>query len=51
MKVTIEFDGDEEKDELRTALDGYKWKGAVWDIDQKLREITKYGYVDKKEVY
>ena len=49
MKVTIEFDGEEEKEELRTALDGYKWKGAVWDIDQKLREITKYGYVDKKE--
>ena len=49
MKVTIEFDGEEEREELRTALDGYKWKGAVWDIDQKLREITKYGYVDKKE--
>ena len=49
MKVTIEFDGDEEKEELRTALDGYKWKGVVWDLDQKLREITKYGYVDKKE--
>ena len=49
MKVTIEFDGEEEREELRTALDGYKWKCAVWDIDQKLREITKYGYVDKKE--
>ena len=36
-------------EELQNALDGYKWKGAVWNIDQKLREITKYGYVDKKE--
>ena len=49
MKVTIEFDGDEEKDELRTALDGYKWKGAVWDLDQELREITKYGSINNKE--
>ena len=49
MKVTIEFDGDEEREELRTALDGYKWKGAIWDLDQKLREITKYGNVYGKE--
>jgi hypothetical protein len=49
MKVTIEFDGDEEREDLRTALDGYKWKGAVWDLDQKLRQITKYGNVYGKE--
>jgi len=49
MKVTIEFDGDEEKEELRTALDGYKWKGAVWDLDQELRKITKYGFVGQRE--
>lgn len=48
-KIILEFDSYEEKDEARTALDAYKWKGAVWDLDQKLREITKYGYVDKKE--
>ena len=48
-KIILEFDSDEEKDDARTALDAYKWKGAVWDLDQKLREITKYGYVDKKE--
>ena len=34
---------------LEPALDAYKWKGAVWDLDQKLREITKYGYVGKVE--
>lgn len=49
MKVTIEYDGDEEKEELRDALDGYKWKGAVCDLDQELRKITKYGYVDQRE--
>lgn len=49
MKVTIEYDGNEENEELRTALDGYKWKGIVWDLDQELRKITKYGFVGQKE--
>ena len=48
-KIILEFDSYEEKDEARTALDAYKWKGAVWDLDQKLCEITKYGYVGKVE--
>jgi len=42
-KVIIEFDTFEEADEIRNALDGYKWKLAMWDLDQKLRSITKYG--------
>jgi hypothetical protein len=42
-KVTIEFDTVEEAQEIRDALDGYKWKLAVWDLDQKLRDTTKYG--------
>jgi hypothetical protein len=41
-KVTIEFDTNEEATELREALDGYKWKQAVWEIDQKLRNELKY---------
>jgi len=49
MKITIEYDGDEEREELQTALDGSRWKGAVWDLDQELRKITKYGYVDQRE--
>ena len=48
-KIILEFDSYEEKDDARTALDAYKWKGVVWDLDQKLREITKYGYVGKVE--
>jgi len=43
MKITLEFDGIEEQEDARTALDGYKWKLAVWDIDQLLRSTTKYG--------
>jgi hypothetical protein len=42
MKITIEFDGTEEQEEVRTALDGYKWKLAMWDLDQLLRSTTKY---------
>lgn len=48
-KIILEFDSDEERDDARTALDAYKWKGAVWDLDQELRKITKYGYIDQKE--
>jgi len=42
MKITLEFDGVEEQDDARTALDGYKWKLAMWDLDQLLRSTTKY---------
>jgi hypothetical protein len=42
MKVTLEFDGDEERDDLQVALDGYKWKNSMWELDQRLRKITKY---------
>ena len=41
MKVTIEFNG-EEREDLQTALDGYKWKLLVWDLNQKLRTYLKY---------
>jgi len=43
MKLTLEFDGDEERDNLQVALDGYKWKNAMWELDQRLRKTTKYG--------
>jgi len=42
-KVTIEFDRVEEADELRMALDGWKYKMFIWELDQKLRSIHKYG--------
>jgi hypothetical protein len=42
MKITIEFDGIEEKEDAKTALDGSKWKLAMWDLDQRLRSTTKY---------
>jgi len=43
MKMILEYDCEEESDDARTALDGYKWKLAMWDLDQLLRGTTKYG--------
>jgi hypothetical protein len=43
MKVTIEYDGNEEQEEIQVALDGYKWKNAMWELDQLLRKTTRYG--------
>ena len=48
-KITIEFDGEDAVDDARTALDGYKWKGAMWDLDQLLRAATKYGAFEGRE--
>jgi hypothetical protein len=42
-EIILKFDSVEEGTDARTALDGYKWKLAMWDLDQKLRSITKYG--------
>jgi len=42
-KVIIEFDRVEEAEELRTALDGHKYRHFIWELDQKLRSVHKYG--------
>jgi hypothetical protein len=49
MKITLEFDSIEEQDDARVALDGYKWKLAMWDLDQLLRSTTKYGSFERRE--
>ena len=41
-KIILEFDSVEEKDDARDALDGYKWKLSMWDLDQELRNKVKY---------
>lgn len=50
MKVTLEFN-DDEKDELQTALDGYKWKLVSWDLNQKIRAYLKYDETITDEQY
>ena len=49
MKIILEFDSVEEQDDARVALDGYKWKMAMWDIDQLLRGTTKNGSFERRE--
>jgi hypothetical protein len=48
-KIILEFDSIEEQDDARMALDGYKWKVAMWELDQLLRSATKYGTFDGRE--
>lgn len=43
-KIILEFDSVEESIEAKNALDGTKWKIAMWDLDQKLRAVSKQGY-------
>ena len=42
-KIILEFDSLEEENGARVALDGQRWKNAMWELDQKLRDTTKYG--------
>ena len=48
-KITIEFDGEDAAADARIALDGYKWKAAMWDLDQELRACIKYGSFEGRE--
>ncbi len=41
-KVILEFDSFEDSEELKSALDGGKWKIAVWEFDQYLRNTIKH---------
>ena len=51
-KVILEFDSVEEQDDIKSALDGYKWKLAMLDFDQELRKTTKHGQsvIDKTDI-
>jgi len=42
-KIILEFNSEEESNDARTALDGQRWKTVMWELDQKLRQTTKYG--------
>ena len=41
-KVILEFDSIEEQDDIKSALNGYKWKLAMNDLDNLLRATEKY---------
>ena len=48
-KIILEFDSVEEQNDARLALDGIKWKVAMWELDQLLRSAIKYGTFDGRE--
>jgi len=48
VKATLEFNLPEESNEHRMAIDGNKWHLVLWDVDQQLRSIVKYGEDEKK---
>ncbi len=46
MKAILEFDDEQE---LRDAIDGWRWKNVAWELDQYLRGIVKHGYIGPRE--
>jgi hypothetical protein len=40
-KIILEFDSFEEKVEANDALNGTKWRLALWDLDQVLRSVVR----------
>ena len=50
MKAILEFNLPEDNSEFQTALRGAKYKAMLWDFDQKLRAIVKYGEDKPPEV-
>ena len=49
-KVILEFDFHEEEANLTDALEGYKWRKVVWEIDTVLRNELKYNEKLNKQV-
>jgi hypothetical protein len=39
VKIIMEFDSS---DEAQEAIDGSKWKQAFWELNNELRNTTKY---------
>jgi hypothetical protein len=42
-QVILKFDAVEEQDDIQSALNGYKWKLAMYKFDNELRSTVKYG--------
>ena len=41
-KVTLEFDPFEDREDMESAINGWKWKVLVRELDQHLRSELKY---------
>jgi len=42
MKAILEFDLPDDQSDFESAVNGYKWQLAVWDMNHYLRSVTKY---------
>jgi hypothetical protein len=54
MKAILEFNFSEENDDrhdFQDAINGTKWKMAMYELDQHLRAQTKYAPDDMHEEY
>lgn len=49
MKAILRFTLPEEEAEFKSAQQGRAAKCALWEIDQRLRSILKYGTPTKEE--
>lgn len=50
-EIILKFDSIEEAEDARTALDGWRWKHSMWDLDQHLRSEIKYNQTLSDETY
>ena len=44
-KITLEFDSLEDAEEALNAINGSKWKCAMWELDQHYRNQYKHSEV------
>jgi hypothetical protein len=42
MKAVLEFDLPEDNTDFKSAINGHKYKDAIWELDQLLRSEIKY---------
>lgn len=49
MEIILKFDSVEESEDARIALDGYKYRLILWELDQMFRQCIKYdnSFMDK----
>ncbi len=49
MRATLEFNLPDDQIEFEYATNGSKWASLVWELDQHLRNKTKYASDDLPE--
>ena len=42
MKATLEYKLPDEQEEFQDAVNGAKWKYAMWKLDNELRSLIKH---------